>query len=140
MQRQETLLAELESLASHQHELICAEQTQALLDHMTRRQTVVDAITDVTCALKAGSDDDGAAGGCDGNGNHAAVNASAARIDVIIGRIAALDDASRLAMTALRDGFANQLGQVANARGALSVYGQGGSTGRPMNRFTDREA
>ncbi len=140
MQRQDDLARRLLVLAEQQQGYYHAENAAELLEHMKRRQHVVDDIRRGQEELSKLAPDEAELETLFQEQQLEEYKDLRDALADHLARIAHLDKQGQVIVRKMRDEVAARLGQVAAGQGAVAGYGRNQNINIARNRYTDRSA
>ncbi len=140
LRRQQDLVRRLLMLAQQQETYFSSDHAADLLEHMKRRQQVVDDMSRVQNRIASLLPDERDLSGFFPETELAEFKELRDAVTDDLARIAHLDRQGQLTVRRMRDEVAARLGQVAAGQGAVTGYGRTGQVRASGNRYTDRSA
>ncbi len=128
---------ELLGLAESQGALIDEGKSDELIALLARRQTVVERATQIGRRLEPFTARWGELAPRLGDGQRREIADRTSRLDSLLERIAAVDDADRRRLEQRRDEVGREIGSLASKRSAVAAYGDA-SRGPAGPRYQDR--
>lgn len=136
LDRQVDLYTQLDALSQQQSELVRTDQSDALLDLLARRQTLVQQLTDLNQQLEPFTRQWTTLVERLSSDHRKAIGQRTERLDDLIAAITERDEADRKTLESRRAAVAGEINTLTNQRAAVSAYR---GAGRSSPRFQDRE-